>query len=482
MTALRILIYTDSFDIAADSDEVGHGTSILKKLLETKTLAFADFKVDVINRYEGFDAMPPSTTPRKLTEELLKPYDELWLFGWYQARVEQDFEPKFGGRDNELDPNELKELEKWMASGGVLISGDHSEYAPGGKETDPIETFLCLGRALGYQVPRAHALRQWVGPFTNQASSSFNTLVRTATEGETVEALQTDPLPQSINLLPIEQDGSPHQIFLGTNTPIRILPDHAHEGKLIIPSDLSAWPPATDPMVAKPEPTFVAMGCDKRSCESYPVLTIYDGDSAGVGRIVADSSWHHYLNKNLKGLTDTGALDLLRQLFHNIALYLAPFSKRQTMMREMLTFFLRDPEVQEERGNSPYIVGRVALENLSAISTGCEIDELFRLALPPGAEVSRENFASPRGRATSVFPTRDVAIGAIINRFYQAASERLAATGKESVSIPPALTEEEIIAAGLEDALKVHIQSLRDALSESPKLTLRLANELHLDQ
>ena len=88
MTEIRILIYTDSFDIASQDDATGHGTSILKRLLETKTLAFADFKVDVINRYQDFDATPPSTTPRKLTEELLQPYDELWLFGWYQARVE----------------------------------------------------------------------------------------------------------------------------------------------------------------------------------------------------------------------------------------------------------------------------------------------------------------------------------------------------------------------------------------------------------
>ena len=478
MTAIRILVYTDSFDIASQNDKTGHGTSILKRLLETKTLAFADFAVDVINRNAGFKASPPSLEPRRLTKDFLLPYDELWLFGWYQIRVEQDFKEDFGGRHNELDDDEVGALEEWMTSGGVLISGDHSEYAPGGNETDPIETFLCLGRALGHRVKRAGELRQWKGPFTNLPSSSFNTLVRTATDAETVEDLQIDPLPQSINLLPFGPDGSPHPIFRGTDQTIRILPDHAHEGQLILP-DLRGWPPESTPIPHKPKPTFVAMGCDKRSCESHPVLAVYDGNEAGVGRIVADSSWHHYLNTNLAGLTGTGALDLLRQLFHNIAFYLAPIAKRQTMTREMFESLLQDPDVQEERGNSPYVVGRVALQNLSAISTEYEIDELFRLALPPDAEVSSENFASPGECATGVAPTRDVAIGAIINRFYQAASDRLAGAGKDSALMPPAMTGEEIIAAGLEDALNVHIESLKDALSKNPKLSSRVAKELY---
>lgn len=470
MATINVLLYTDSFDIASDSDGEGHGTSRLKRLLETKTLAFAEFKVTVINRNAPLNGSPP---PQRLTKNLLLPFDELWLFGWYKIRVEQDFKPDFGGRDNELDENEVAALEEWMNSGGILISGDHSEPPPKKPTTDPIETFLCLGRALGHKVKRAGELRQWKGPFTNQPGSSFNTLVRTAKDSEAVEELQTDPLPQSIILLPFGPDGSPHPIFRGTTKTIRFLPDHAHEGQLILP-DLSKWPPESTPIPHKPKPRFVAMGCDKRSCESHPLLAVYNGDEAGVGRIIADSSWHHYLNKNLAGL-DTDALDLLKQLFHNIAFYLAPFSKRQEMAREMFKFLVRDPDVQEERGNSPYEVGRVALQILSPNSTECEIDELLRLALPPDAEVSNENFASPE-RVRSFPPTRDLVLGAIINRFFQTASERLAAA--EAGAIPQHLTDEDIIAAGLEDALRVHIQSLKGALSRSPRLFARLAKEL----
>lgn len=73
-------------------------------------------------------------------------------------------------------------------------------------------------------------------------------------------------------------------------------------------------------------------------------------------------------------------------------------------------------------------------------------------------------------------PTRDLVLGAIINRFFQTASERLAAA--EAGAIPQHLTDEDIIAAGLEDALRVHIQSLKGALSRSPRLFARLAKEL----
>jgi hypothetical protein len=475
MAAINILLYTDSFGIASDDDKEGYGTSRLKRLLETKTLAFAEFEVTVINRNAPLNGSPP---PQRLTKDLLLPFDELWLFGFYQIRVEQDFDKKFGGRDNELDQTEIDALEEWMNSGGILISGDHSEPPPNRPATDPIETFLCLGRALGHKVKRAGELRQWKGPFTNVSSSSFNTLVRTAKDPETEDELQADSIPQSIILLPFEADGSPHTIFRGTKeTTIRILPDHKHEGQLILP-DLRNWPPVSTPIPHKPKPRFVAMGCDKRSCESHPVLTVYNGDEAGVGRIIADSSWHHYLNKNLEGLEGTSAFDLLKQLFHNMAFYLAPLSKRQEMAREMFEFLVGDLTVQEERGNSSYEVGKVALQILSPNSTGCEIDELLRVALPTDAEVSNRKFASPE-RVRSFPPTQDLVLGAIINRFFQTASERLAAA--EARSVAPHLTDEDIVAAGLEDALMVHIESLKGTLSNSPRLFARLVKELQQD-
>ena len=225
---------------------------------------------------------------------------------------------------NELDDEEVKVLERWMSSGGVLMAGDHSVYAPGGNETDLPETFQCLGRAVGHRVPSAGQLRKWEGPPTVNFENSFNTLVRTAAADEDFDDLQLDPVPQTLRLVPLGPDGSPHRLFLGKGGTINVFPDHKHEGKVIIPETLgSDWPPCDEKDDSKkPRPACVAYGCDKRSCQSSPALATYDGDSLGVGRIVADSSWHHYLNDNLRGLPETGdnpILDLLAQFYHNLA-------------------------------------------------------------------------------------------------------------------------------------------------------------------
>src|SRR6478735_238908 len=129
MTVINILIYTDSEKFSLEDDSEDFRLTILQKLLESKSLGFAQFKLTVINRYEGF-AQPTTDgnpkTPRKLTLTLLEPFDEIWFFGWYQKEVDQDFSIDFGGRDNELAPEEVEALAHWMSTGGVLISGDHS--------------------------------------------------------------------------------------------------------------------------------------------------------------------------------------------------------------------------------------------------------------------------------------------------------------------------------------------------------------------
>ena len=465
MTTINILLYTDSADIAPVNDERDLRVTMLKSILETKTLAFAEFKLDVINRYHGFDLPESPKIPKKLDKQLLSNYDEVWVFGWYQARVDQDFDVLYGGRDNEFDPDEVQALNDWMVSGGVLISGDHSEHAPKGKDDDPIESFLCLGRALGRNVPRAGQLRKWDGPPTNKSDSSFNTLVRTANPNGGDP--QGDAIPQTIILSPVEEDGSPHRIFLGKDTIINIFPDHQHEGELVIPSNLdNSWPPL-EPGAIKPKPVVVALGCDKRSCESHPVLAVYDGDNLGVGRIVADTSWHHYFNGNLRGFTDQSAgsvLDLLSQFFHNVALYLAPLHKRRLMREEMIRYLVLLPQVQEERGNSPLKIGRVALRSLYARTTRCEIDELLRTALPSDIKINRADSTSVDSLSTiSLLPQPELIVGAIIDRFYRTASAALA------VGVTNARLfgkQDEVIREGVEAALDFHAESLRNAVSD----------------
>ena len=466
MVTINILIYTDRKHISLDNDDGEKRVTILKSLLETKTLAFAKFTLKVINRYEGFTETQTGTL-HKITDSLLKDVDELWVFGMYQRNVRGKFTEEFGTPENEFDKDELGVLERWMnQGGGLLIAGDHSAFPPGGKETDPIETFQCLGRALGHLVPRAGQLRIWDGPPTVNSDSSFNTLVRTAADAEDFPDLQHDALPQTLLLKKFGPNKTPHRIFLGKEATISIFPDHAHEGEVIVPKKLGEkWPPFDEKDdEKKPRPEIVAYGCDKRSCESRPVLAVYDGDKFRIGRIAADSSWHHYVNINLVAWTKpehATTLALLTQFFHNLALFLTPLSKRQQMRREMMLWLLHHPEIEEERGNHPLDVGKVALHYLSPKTTRCEIQELLQVAgLATSLDSSWLNF-SELAAGFGLMPSQELVVGALLNSFYRAASEQL----NEEVSFTGAQTEADIIKRGFQEAFTTHQEFLNNAAS-----------------
>lgn len=472
MVTVNILIYTDVKDISLVDDKETKRVTILKSLLETQTLAFAEFKLHLINRYDGFTETQTGTL-HKLTDELLKPFDELWLFGMYQQNVSGKFTELNGGPDNEFDDEELRVLERWMTQGGLLMAGDHSVFRPGGKDTDPIETFQCLGRALGQMVPRAGQLRIWDGPPTIDFDSSFNTLVRTSTSPEIDPDLQGDALPQTLLLKKFGPNQTPHRIFLGKEETISIFPDHAHEGGVVIPDELGEkWPPFNEKDdKKKPRPDIVAYGCDKRSCHSRPVLAVYDGDKFQIGRIVADSSWHHYLNVNLSGLEapeQAPTLELLKQLYHNLALFLTPLAKRQQMSSELIRWLLHHPEVKEERGNHPVAIGRVAVHYLSKKTTRCEIQELLQVAgIFTGWPSERMNFAEI-AVGIGVMPSQELVLGALLNSYYRAASEQL----NQETESDNAQTEAEIIKRGFQEAFATHEEFLSKAASTFRDLDL----------
>lgn len=479
MTTINILLYTDTKEISVDQGRGPKRVSILKNLLETKKLAFAEFKLTVINRYDGFTDTTQPPTHQKITPELLENFDELWLFGWYQKDVRGPFTELYGGPDNELDEHELGALESWMTKGGLLISGDHSSYAPGGNENDPIETYLCLGRALGYQVPRARDMRSWEGRPTAKFESSFNTLVRTEVSSEGDSSLEEDVLPQRLVFPDLDAQGQPHRVFLGKEKIITILPDHPHEGEARVPQKPDdKWPPfgEKDPD-KKHKPTVIANGCDKRTCESTAMLVVYDGDKWGIGRIAADSSWHHYMDINLKGWKDGNhvkVLDLMAQFYQNLALYLAPLAKRQEMSGALIDWVLHHPEVQEERGNHPLIVGKVALSYLSKVATGCEIYELVQVALSAETGVAAENFNFPTlASGIAAIPSQELIVGSIVNYYYRAASEQL--NQKASVDTV-GLEFASVIATGLKEAFRTHEQMISQ-FRETTSRNLELISE-----
>ena len=514
MTEIKILIYTDTKEISAEDKKARFCLSILRRLLEEYDSQFVQFRLKVVNRYQGcIDGQKPvPPAPFTITEKLLEDedVDEIWFFGWFQANAGETFSQSLGTKQNQLDPeSEVGVLREWMDRRGlgVLISGDHSNPRPGGKVTDPPESFICLGKALGHLVPRAGRLRVWDGPPNLlPRDKALNTLVETGGTTDP-DKLQGDPTPQKLALVNVATEGGqpqPHRLFLGRDengqdVTIDVFPDHQHEGEVVALKSLDGdWPPfdGQEPEKKEPKPVIVASGYDKVRNLSVPVLGVYDGDVHDVGRIVADSSWHHYFDENLIGFAESGSptLGLLGQFYRNLALYLAPLKKRQQISREMVKWVVTHPGVLEEIGTEPPALGRPALRYLSRVATRCEIAEMFHVESLPARKKndSFSDFPMPVAGEAGMVPSQELLLGSIVDEHFRVAVARMNAELAEAEKLaagtpraddgaaPPTQVnlpadDDEIIAEGIKKAFRYHQDRLEQIASDARALSVTLS-------
>lgn len=80
--------------------------------------------------------------------------------------------------------------------------------------------------------------------------------------------------------------------------------DHDHEGEAMAPpvnaQNLATWPRSQ--AGHQEQPVVIAFGDVKDPdvhFKQFGVISVYNGHTVGLGRIIADSSWHHWLNSNL---------------------------------------------------------------------------------------------------------------------------------------------------------------------------------------
>jgi len=248
---------------------------------------------------------------------------------------------------------------------------------------------------------------------------------------------------------------------------------------LLIPNPLDGdWPTANG---LQPGPVIVARGQKLPANLAYPAVTVYDGDPVNVGRIVADTSWHHYMNINLENLSaedDDADLNLMGQFFSNLAVWLAPLKIRQEMSRNMFEWLARHPEVSEERGNAGEVIGAAVLQYLPRVATQCEVHELLRAVSPVAPTPDAGPLAfTPLEAQPGPFPTQALALGSVITEFHWAA---LPAGVADTVGRKVAVTTEGRIKTGMSNAFRLHaeklgrvsglaqsnVQSLADALDD----------------
>jgi hypothetical protein len=274
-------------------------------------------------------------------------FDQVWLIGYNSTRLDQPHltAPQIAAVPDEA---ELAALTTFMnEGGGVFAVGDHAG----------------LGLALSGSVPRVRTMRKWwyptTGPFGNEPVAppavdvqGSNRLDSTR-PGHTVATDpnapgepavwfddQSDDIPQYLgfntqgNLCyePIVYQTNPgllHPLLQGPSGPILAFADHMHEGEVILPYEydriltfagqqFAEYPSGPGGMV-KPQivawswtngsvnvvpsgETGLHVGDDGISpYQYYGAVGAYDGSIAGVGRVVVESTFHHFMDINLIG-------------------------------------------------------------------------------------------------------------------------------------------------------------------------------------
>jgi hypothetical protein len=312
--------------------------------------------------------------------------DQVWFFGLQQI----------GPHGRSLNAAELASITRFMNSGGgVFATGDHQSmgyklcgeiprvrsmrrwwYLHEDKTADSVDSHTDLYDEFG--VPAPHVP---VGIRPAPSASGplrHDTLVLGTNAPSAVFSFnfQSDSSPQTIRPNYFYSSMSHHLIrsavhplLCGQTGPIRHLADHPHEGDCAVPTKLD------DPLLfgevpsdlsgqveypagisgTKPVPVAVAYATvhgghmtDSKdmiaNTYEFTVNAAYDGFSANVGRVVVDSTWHHFFNVNFPyPEVDFSKPEWaeVAQYWNNIALWLLPNDRRAAFVASLATAILQ---------------------------------------------------------------------------------------------------------------------------------------------
>jgi hypothetical protein len=301
-----------------------------------------------------FDARDASGNP------ILNRYEQVWCFGLApgNAPTGQAFtDAQVNSHTLRATESELAVLARWMdeRDGGVFATGDHAH----------------LGAVMSARIPRVGTMRKWMiadNPPTFVGPDRFDTN-QPKTRGDTATTIlndnQTDEFPQPVKLVPeriifesvLKTRFEPHPIMCaGKLGAVNVFPDHQHEGQIVEDANVvvgntvsfsgvdaagntnsysaAEYPNAggsqTRPrIIARAGPVTTPPYTFQKGTHStgaFGMVGIYDGHKEGVGRVVVDSTWHHWLNMNLRGLAaDTSSTNYakIKTYFRNIGLWLS---------------------------------------------------------------------------------------------------------------------------------------------------------------
>jgi hypothetical protein len=411
-TPIRILIVIDG-RIVLSKDPSDFGLGYVLETLRGPIRWWVRFEVDIGKRdgasVAGDDVNPLTYPNFKFTNAgfNLDSYHQVWFF----ADLPSANDGADGTTDADiltpftLDDDELKLLAEWMdRGGGVFAAGDHS----------------ILGASMCHRIPRVRTMRKWThaqGVPTRDGPGRYQTLQPNEVSGK-----EGDSVLQPVELvyrpipgpLPFLRPLMPHPVLCSRQGPIDRFPDHMHEGEVIRDNEVALdraldipnynrpeYP--TDPTGGqRPRPQVVAWGqtTNRRAANQSQDLTpgslatavvtaigptrfglvgAYDGNLIGIGRVVVDSTWHHWFSLNLNGIAAAGTLtyEKMRDYYENIGLWLTTPALRQSILISGTWGVLTESApMRFSKNDSPWQIGEQVLETLSQTMSPCLIGQL----------------------------------------------------------------------------------------------------------
>jgi hypothetical protein len=204
------------------------------------------------------------------------------------------------------------------------------------------------------------------------------------------------------------------------------------------------------------------------STRRFGLVGSYDGDSVGLGRVVVDSTWHHWFSYNLHGFVNDGPdiyYQRMQYYYRNIGVWLATPAQRQAMLYAAGWGLVISDPMAFPLGSSQslWAAGRRAqdvmartispsmlLELVSSFFSG-RGDEIF--GVPHDFDESAPQFATiPAGLAVRAM------VGGIVSSFKQPASDYLIKGGARRLLNPEAISRYAV------EGVKQGHAALRDAL------------------
>ena len=509
-TRLRILFMLDGrVDSGRGSGCFGLGR-VLDTLIDNSFAWWVRFEVRVVRRDNGGRRLcgeeSPYEDPDDFNFRLTRPgfdldvFHQIWFFGDYPANDPDDpDDPKY----SPLGDDELKVLAEWMdRGGGVFATGDHWN----------------LGASMCSRIPRVRTMRKWTvdqgvppqyGPSRHETTQGPPGVVTTYAHEEDTVPQPIEPVYRPTATSVAIRNYVPHPLLCARDGVIDEFPDHMHEGEVIAEDAIELdkplgipgyagveYPPAVAPQRPRPRPTVVAHGRTTSfvqhedgsvNAKRFPLIGAYDGDPAGIGRVVVDSTWHHWFSINLVGLRtgNPAAYRRMQAYYRNVGLWLATPAQRASMLfASAWGAVVSDPMAFPValRANL-WQVGEKAVDVIGRTASQCTLDEFVMVFLE--AEAAEALSVPPKLPASDPCPSclppglvvRAI-VGGVATSLLEPALEYHQARGRERPLLDPEIIVRRAT-EGVELGHRALLETVRESATASEKLAHLLTDGLH---